>query len=134
MASEVGKNIGFGRSDLQTYTIPSGGVSTERVDLGRPYAFIIIMCANADDIAASTAMSINVSPEEDIILHNLYVQNSPNLIWSKGDLPTSNSFYCLISDAFGARFVQPVFDTATDGVVVLQIVGYDPTVVNQPDR
>ena len=134
MGSEVEKNIGFGRSDLQTYTIPSGGVSTERVDLGRPYAFIIIMCEDASDIAATTLMALNVSPEEDIPLHNLYEQNAPQTIWSKGNLPTSNSFYFLVTDAFGARFIQPVFDTVTAGIVILKIVGYDPTVVNQPDR
>jgi len=134
MGSEVENNVGYGRSDIQTYTIPGGGTSTERVDLGRPYAFIVIMCADASDIAASTAMTLNVSPEEDIPLHNLYEQNSPQTIWSKGSLPVANSFYCLIADAFGARFVQPVFNTATDGEVVLKVMGYDPTVVNQPDR
>lgn len=134
MASEVEKNVGFGRSDAKTYTLTTGQTSTERIDLGRPYAFVVITCEDASNIASTTALSLMVSPEEGIPLLDVYEQNDLATIWSTGSLPTSGTFYVMCTHAFGARFVQPVLDTATDGSVTLKVWGYDPVVVGQPDR
>lgn len=129
MASEVAPNVGFGRSDVKSYVIPSGGTSTERVDLERPYAFIVIMCENLAGIASGN-MFLNVSPEEGIPLHRVYEQNSATA-WNTGTLPTSGTFYLLCTHAFGARFVQPVLSAASDAELTFKILGYDPTVVGQ---
>ena len=133
MASEVPNNVGFGRSDIQSFVIPSGGtgVNQPRVDLGRPYAFVIIMCANMTGVASGN-MFLNVSPEEGIPLHRVYEQNSATA-WNTGTLPTSGTFYMLCTHAFGARFVQPVLSVASDAELTFKILGYDPTVVNQKD-
>ena len=133
MASEVDNNVGFGRSDAKVYTVPSGGTLTERVDLGRNYAFIVITCEDASDIAAGTGMSFNVSPEEGIPLLTVLTKDTGAAFLTE-DLPVSGTFYLMVPNVFGARFVQPVLDTVTDGEVILKVWGYDPTVVGQADR
>ena len=133
MGSEVEKNVGFGRSDGKTYTVLSGTGQSEQIDLERPFAFIVVYCDDATNIAANTTMTMQVSPEHGINLCDVYEQNDPNTQWSKA-IPASGTFCFLLTHAFGARFVKPILNTATDGDVTFTIFGYDPTVVNQPDR
>jgi hypothetical protein len=133
MASEVENNVGFGRSDAKVYTIPSGATSTERVDLGRNYAFIVITCEDASNIASDTTMSFAVSPELEIPLLTVLTKDTAEAFVTE-NLPTSGTFYLMVPNVFGARFVQPILGTVTDGIVVLKVWGFDPTVVNQPDR
>lgn len=133
MASEVADNVGFGRSDVKSYVLSTGQTSTERIDLDRPYAFIVLFCEDASNIASTTTLSLKVSPEQGIPLLDVYEQNDLSTLWSTGNLPTSGTFYVMCTHAFGVRFVQPVLDTATDGEVTIKVLGYDPTVVNQKD-
>lgn len=126
MSNLVNTKAGFGRSNPQTYTILSGQTSSERVDLGRPYAFIIITCENMGGIASGN-LFLNVSPEESIPLHRVYEQNSATA-WNSGTLPTSGTYYALITHAFGARFVQIVLSTAADADITFRVWGYDPVV------
>jgi len=126
MSNLVNTKAGFGRSNPQTYTILSGQTSSERVDLGRPYAFIIITCENMGGIASGN-LFLNVLPEESIPLHRVYEQNSATA-WNSGTLPTSGTYYTLITHAFGARFVQIVLSVAADADITFKVWGYDPVV------
>lgn len=121
-------NVGFGMSEVKTYVIPNGATSGKQIDLGRPYAFIVIMC---DDMAgvASGSLRLNVSPADGIPLHNLYEQNSAT-IWSSGTLPTSGTYSTLVTHAFGMRFIQPVLTANSDTELTFKIIGFDPVIRN----
>ena len=134
MASEVPNNVGFGRSDGILYTLTTGMTSTERIDLGRPYAFIVLTCEDMSGINSNCALRLNISPEENIPMLNLYEQNEAATLWSKGNLPTSGTWMCMITHAFGARFVQPVLTVAADATITFKVWGYDPVVSGQPNR
>lgn len=121
-------NVGFGMSEVKTYVIPNLQTSGTQVDLGRPYAFIVIMCANMTGVA-SGQLRLNVSPIEGIPLHNLYEQNSAT-IWSSGTLPTSGTYSVLVTHAFGMRFIQPVLTANSDAELTFKIIGFDPVIRN----
>lgn len=125
----VPSNVGFGRSEPKSYTLTTGQTSTERIDLGRPYAFILITCENMGGINTGCALRLNVSPDEGIPMLNMYEQNEPATLWSKGSLPTSGTWSCLITHAFGARFVQPVLTVAADATITFKVWGFDPIIV-----
>lgn len=124
----VPSNVGFGRSEPKSYTLISTQTSTERVDLGRPYAFILLTCENMGGINTACSLRLNVSPDEGIPMLNLYEQNEPATLWSKGALPTTGTWYCFVPHAFGARYVQPVLTVAADATIVFKIWGFDPIV------
>lgn len=133
MASEVAPNVGFGRSDGKVYRINSLEGNASRVDLQRPYAFIVICCEDAAGIAANTTMTCKVSPDDGVALMDVYEQNDPDTLWSKA-IPATGTFYFMLTHAFGAKFVQPILDIATTAEVTMLIYGYDSAVINQPDR
>lgn len=124
----VPSNVGFGMSEVQTYVIPNLQTSGTQIDLGRPYAFIILMCANMTGVA-SGQLRLNVSPAEGIPLHALYEQNSAT-IWQSGTLPTSGTFTTLVTHAFGMRFIQPVLTANSDAQLTFKIIGFDPIIRN----
>lgn len=124
----VPSKIGFGRSAVQSYTLTTGQTSTERVDLGRPYAFILITCENMAGINSACALRLNVSPDENIPMLNMYEQNEPATLWSKGSLPVSGTWSCFIPHAFGQRFIQPVLTVAADATITFKVWGFDPII------
>lgn len=121
-------NVGFGMSEVQTYVINNLQTTGTQVDLGRPYAFILIMCANMGGIA-SGSMRLNGSPAEGIPLHNIYDANT-QAIFSSGTLPTTGTFSMLVPCAFGMRFVQPVLTANSDAELTFKIIGFDPIIRN----
>ena len=46
---ETDRNVGWGRSDKQIFSIPNGatGANVAPVDLGRNYAYVVIKCTGA---------------------------------------------------------------------------------------
>lgn len=124
----VPSNVGFGGSEPKSYTLTTGQTSTERIDLGRPYGFILITCENMAGINTSCALRLNVSYDDNIPMLNLYEQNEPATLWSKGSLPVTGTWACLITHAFGARFVQPVLTVAADATITFKVWGFDPII------
>lgn len=122
----VPSNVGFGMSDVKTYTIANVATVGEQVDLGRPYAFILIMCANMTGIA-SGQLRLKGSPAEGIPLHDIYEQNTATL-WGSGTLPTTGTYSVFVTHAFGMRFLQPYLTANSDAALTFKIIGFDPII------
>jgi hypothetical protein len=125
----VRRNIGFGRSDQQTFTIPGGanGAAVAAVDLARNYSFIVIACNDAAGIPASTTLSAQVADDDSGALNPLYMQDG-SAIWHSGTLPTSGGFRFLLSHAFGAQRLRLILSNNASASVTLHVYGFDGAV------
>lgn len=117
---ETDRNVGWGRSDKQIFSIPDGatGANVAPVDLGRNYAYVVIKCTDAQRIQATTTLGAQVGYDADDALVDLYEQNNPGTKWASGNLPTSGTFGCLLVHAFGAQRVRLVLSKAASGGAV----------------
>ena len=117
---ETDRNVGWGRSDKQAFSIPDGatGANVAAVDLGRNYAYIVIKCTDASHIQATTTLGAQVGYDADDALVTLYEQNDPGAIWASSNLPTSGTFGSLLVYAFGAQRVRLVLSKAASGGAV----------------
>ncbi len=125
----VRREAGYGRSDRQTFTIPSSadGSAVAAVDLDRNYGFIVITCDDASNIAADTTLSAQVAEDDSGALNPLYMQDG-NAAWNSGVLPTNGGFRFWLSHAFGVQRLRLVLSNNTSGAVTLYVYGFDGAV------
>ena len=125
----VSREIGFGRSDRQTFTIPNGadGSAVAAIDLERNYSFIVISCDDASDIAADTTLSAEVADDDSGELNPLYMQDG-SAPWTSAVLPTSGGFRFWLSHAFGIQRLRLILSNNTTGEVTLYVYGFDGAV------
>jgi len=123
----VDNTVGFGRSNLRTATIASGGTGSNAIDFGRGHAVYVVKiedCAGFTDAATLRAL---VGFEEGVALADLYEANDPATIWSK-DTPTSGTCAFVLTHAFGAQFLQFVASAAASQAISIKVWGFDPVV------
>ena len=125
---------GYGRSDRARFTIPSGstGANVFRVDLGRPYAFHVIRIEDCTGFQEGTTISAKVANDDTPaqLMCTLCEANEPNITWSKA-VPTSGAIQFILTHAFGARYISFLLNQNSDGIVNIDVYGYDPTFINQ---
>lgn len=124
---------GYGRSDRHRFTIPNGatGVNVFRLDLLRPYSFHIIRIEDCSGFQAGTTISAKVANDDTPaqLMCTLCEANEPNITWSK-DVPITGSIQFILSHAFGARYISFLLNQNSDGIVNIDVYGYDPTFIN----
>lgn len=122
----VGSAIGFGRGDKKTATIASGQSAATAVDLGRPYATIVLRCADCSHIQAATTLTVTVGDDADDTACAVY-DAATGVKLPVGSLPTSGT-YRVVLPAY-ARFITLTLSQVTSGgTAVFEIYGYDPVV------
>lgn len=129
MARNPGSGVGFGRSDVQTFTIPSGadGSAVAAIDFGRGYAAFVVKCEDCAGLPDAATLKALVGYDGADTLCDLYTSNDPGLQWIK-DTPTSGTLAFLLSHAFGAQRLRFVASAVTTQDVVIKVYGLDPTV------
>lgn len=119
---------GFGRSDKFTVTITTGNTTATAADLLRGYSFFMISCADCSKIQAGTKLRFQTAGDTGdtpIDLWNI----SGSSIFETGTLPTSGTFKFMLTSAFGEQLIKPVLTaSASGGSVLIDIVGFDPTI------
>ena len=125
----VNREIGFGRSDRQTFTIPSSadGSAVAAVDLERNYSFIVITCDDSSNIAADSTLAAEVAEDDSGALNPLYLQDG-SAVWASGILPTSGGFRFWVSHAFGVQRLRLILSNNTSGAVTFYVYGFDGAV------
>lgn len=125
---------GYGRSDRHRFTIPSGetGADVFRLDLGRPYGFHVIRIEDCTGFQANTTISAKVANDDTPaqLMCTLCEANEPNITWSKS-VPTTGAIQFILTHAFGARYISFLLNQNSDGIVNIDVYGYDPTFINQ---
>lgn len=131
MTRNVGANVGFSRSDAQTFAIGSGadGSAVTPLDFGRGYAMYIVKILSTANIAAASALRIKVSYAAADAEVDLYNSDDPTTRWSKSPLPTgANTVGFVLTTAFGAQKLRFILSNVTTGAVNIEVYGVDPTV------
>jgi len=131
--AKAGNSQGFGRSDRKRFTIPNGatGVNVFRLDLGRPYGFHVIRIEDCTGFQAATTMSVKVANDDTPaqLMATLTEINEPGITWSK-TMPTSGAIQFVLTHAFGARYISFLLSQNSDGIINIDVYGYDPTFIN----
>lgn len=130
MTRQPGSKMGLGRSDSQLFTIPSGanGSAVTPLDFGRGHTSYIIKCADASKIPATTTLSVKVSYDDADAEVDLFVQNGGTAKFATPNLPTSGTFGFQLLHAYGAQKLRFILsNNATGGNVVLEVMGFEPT-------
>jgi hypothetical protein len=101
----------------QTFTIAAGanGSAVTAVDLGKPFKFILITCADCQYIPATTNLSAQVGYDENDGPFALYEQDDPATQWSIGSLPTNGTLAFVLTHAAGARRLRLVMSNNSNG-------------------
>lgn len=123
---------GYGRSDVQTFSIPDTetGSESEAIDLIRNYGFIVVRCEDAQYIPAGTTLTALVGETDDDELVSLYRIDGES-VWVSGELPTANGFRFQLNAAFGIQRILFLLSNAADGGAVdLQVIGLDPALAH----
>ncbi len=126
---ETHRDVGFGRSDAKSVTIPTGnnGGNLEALNLGRNYAYLVIKCSNLTGIQASTSLTAQVAYDDSDALCTLYERDDPATQWSK-TLPTSGSAaFCLVH-ALGAQKIKLGLSKNTTAAVTFTVYGFAESV------
>src|SRR5688572_14634394 len=120
MARNTSAGVGFGRSDVFTFTIPSGadGSGVAALDFGRGYAAFIVKCEDCTGLADAATLRAKAGYDTADTLCDLYEVNDPGLMWSK-DTPTSGTLAFLFTHAFGAQRLQFIASAVTTAEVVI---------------
>ena len=134
--SKVSSGEGFGRSDRKRFTITTGhnGTDVFRLDLGRPYAYLVIRIEDCSGFSSSASLSARVANDDSPAqaMCDLYELNDPNTIWSKSVPVTAVTCSFVLTHAFGARYIQFITSNNCEGTVNIDVYGYDPSVINTP--
>ncbi len=125
----VRREVGYGRSDRQTFTIPSGadGSAVAVVDLERNYSFVALSCDDASGIPASTTLSARVADDDSGALNPLFTQDGSGA-WQSGVLPTSGGFRFWVGHAFGVQRLRLILSANATAEVTLHVYGFDGAV------
>lgn len=125
----VNREVGFGRSDRQTFTIPNGanGSAVAAVDLERNYSFVIVSCDDAAGIPAATTLSAQAADDDSGALNPLYMQDA-SAVWQSGTLPTSGGLRFWLSHGFGLQRLRLILSSNTTADVTFYIYGFDGAV------
>lgn len=130
MTRQPGSAVGFGRSDLQTFTIANGanGSAVTPLNFLRGHAYYVVICEDASFIPATTTLRAQVGYDTGATMLDLYEQNDPATRWTKGSLPVTGTLSFILSHAFGAQYLRFILsNNATGGSVVFKVYGFDPT-------
>ena len=125
----VRREVGYGRSDRQTFTIPNGadGSAVAAVDLERNYGFVVISCEDSSNIPSNTTLSAEVADDDSGTLLPLYTQDGSGL-WQSAVLPTSGGLRFWLSHGFGIQRLRLVLSANTTGAVTFYVYGFDGAV------
>ena len=120
------RDAGLDRSDKKTFTIGSGatGSAVTPIDLGRPYAFIVVSCDLATGIAAATTMTAQAAADSTGTVKPVYQQNML-AVWTSGTLPTSGGFRFVLPAAAFSQQLRFVLSQNSTGAVAIDVYGYD---------
>ena len=115
-------------SGVKTFTIAAAadGSAVAAVDLGSNYKIVTVKCEDCQYIQATTNISAQVGYTPGDTLCNLYDQDDPSTVWSKGALPTSGTLAFVLTHATDAHRLRLVLSkAASGGSVVFKVQGYD---------
>jgi hypothetical protein len=122
----VNREVGFGRSDRQPFTIPNGadGSAVAAVDLERNYSFVAISCDDASGIPSGAVLSAEAADDDSGALNPLYMQDGSGE-WQSGALPTSGGFRFWLGHVFGVQRLRLILSANTTDEVTLYVYGFD---------
>ena len=124
MTRESPDNVGIGRSNAKTYTIPNGAASGGEINLGRNYVYVFIQCADMSGVQDATLMSAKYGFEEGLALVDLYERDTPGTKWTSTALPVTGTMgFCLVH-AMGAQYLQFVLSKTVTKNTTFQIYGF----------
>lgn len=117
----------FYLSQPTTFTIPSGasGAAVTPADLYHNCKLIVISCADCSGVAASTSLTVQTGFGASDTMCTLYEQDTPSLVWTSGNLPTSGTMRFALTHAIGARRVRLILSNNTTTNTVFTIYGVD---------
>ena len=123
----MGRKVAWSLSGEKTFTIANAadGSLVTPVDLGTPFKVIGIVCEDCSNIAAASNLADQVAMDGGSTYSDLYEENDPSTIWSKGTLPVTGTLAFVLTHAFGARQIRLILSNNTDGEVVFSIFGLD---------
>jgi len=126
MGKQIAKQSGFASSAETDCTVSSGQTVSETADLGRPYAFISIYCADMVGVPSATTMTLQVANSADGTLNDLYSANMGALLTSE-TLPdgSGDTYHTTVIDAIGIQKIQITLSGAATADVDFKIVGVD---------
>lgn len=132
--SRVPKEAGFGRSERFVYTIPSGtnGDSVFRLDLLRPYSFVVVRvedCAGFNNSGSTISALVALDDLPEQVMATLKETNDPSTTWSKS-VPLTGAMQFALTHCFGSRYIKFTTSANTDANVNFHIWGYDPLVID----
>lgn len=119
----ISQQAGFGVSERFLYRIPAGqATAVDVLDLGRPYAFLVIASpvAPSGAAAASNTLSIRVSDDVDGPLIPLGDDDGVPLAPQIGAVAVWRTYF-----AGAGRRLQIVLSANTTGEVLFHVIGSD---------
>ena len=123
---ETYEDVGWGRSDIHTFTIPNGntGANIGNLNLGRNYAYIIVRCDDCQYIAQATTLGITTAMDENQQMNSVYELANNTLTLMAPALPNTGSMRFLLTPAFGAQYISFTLSAnASGGNVVFTVYG-----------
>ena len=120
------EDVGWGRSDIHTFTIVDGndGANVGNLNLGRNYAYIIVRCDDCQYIDQATTLGILTAMDEDQNMNSVYELANNTLTLLAPTLPTAGSMRFLLTPAFGAQYIHFTLSAdANGGSVVFEVYG-----------
>ena len=123
---ETHEEVGWGRSDVTTFTIPDGntGANIGNLNLGRNYAYIIVRCDDCKNIDQGTTLGILTAMDEAQNMNSVYELANNTLTLLAPALPAAGSMRFLLTPAFGAQYIHFTLSAdANGGTVVFEVYG-----------
>lgn len=123
MADDFSTKAGFGISPRRIYTIPAGqATAVEVLDLGRPYAFLLLISPVAPTGAAAASNTISIRLSDDIDGPLVPLEDDDGELYAPqiGSVARWRRYF-----VGAARRVQIVLSANTTGEVIFHIVGVD---------
>lgn len=123
---ETETQVGWGRSDKQTFTIVNGnnGANVGNLNLGRNYAYIVIRIDDCQYIQSATTLGVKVALDENEQMNSVYEYTANTLTLMAPTLPTSGSMQFFFLPALGAQYIHfTLSKNASGGSVVIDVYG-----------
>lgn len=118
--------IGETSTNTISLKIEPPGTVTEAAKLNGRYSFLVVYCEETPDIVGGTTIKAEVKYDD----HQpawipLFELNAPDVLWEK-ELP-GTAFGFAMTNAFGARQIRFVLDTAPNKSLTLRVLGVSRT-------
>lgn len=120
-----GLSVSIVRSEMVEGEWGSGETDSDTIDLGAPYAFVVLRIPNTGDLNFPCELRALVGQTADDDLVGLFdrSQQSANLATLE-DAP-NNSLSFVFQEALGCQRIQFSLSAVTTGIVPIEVYGFD---------